>query len=240
MAGFHDGSESGGPDERNEPAVPGHGRQAAGSRDADRGDRGYGVRTPEAVREFFGARATRWERGFPDDRPAFEAAIGELGLRPGGRALDAGCGTGRAMPLLRDAVGAGGAVVGVDMTPEMLREAAALGRRAAGLLAEADCARLPLADAVFDAVLACGLVNHLSDPVGGLRELARVTRPGGRLALFHPCGRAALAARHGRVPSPDDIRAEPQVGRALAVGGWELAQFDDGDERYLALAVRKG
>jgi len=228
-------------DLRSEPGEQG-GRTRAGGPGpaADRGQHhGYGVREPAAVREFFGARAAGWERKFPDDRPAFAAVVGELGLPAGGRALDAGCGTGRALPLLREAVGPGGLVVGVDLTPAMLGEATSLGRHAAGQLAEGDCTRLPFADTVFDAVLASGLVNHLADPAAGLRELARVTRPGGRLALFHPCGRAVLAARHGRVPRSDDIRAQPQVGAVLRATGWELLRFDDGDERYLALAARR-
>ncbi len=46
---------------------------------------------------------------------------------------------------------------------------------------------------------------------GTLLEFARVARPGARLALFHPIGRAALAARRGREVSPDDIRAEAHI-----------------------------
>lgn len=193
----------------------------------------------EQVREFFATRAAGWEERFPDDSPAFRAVVAELGPRPGGAVLDAGCGTARALPHLRTAVGPEGVVVGVDLTPEMLREAVALGRRKHGVLVEADCVRLPLAPGVFDAVLASGLVHHLPDPAAGLRELARVTRPGGRLALFHPLGRAALAARHGRPLSPDDMRAQPRLGELLGSTGWDLPLLDDSDARYLALAVRR-
>jgi ubiquinone/menaquinone biosynthesis C-methylase UbiE len=194
----------------------------------------------QEVRDFFTARAAGWENRFPDDTPAYRAAVGELGLSPGGRALDAGCGTARALPLLRAAVGPSGTVVGVDLTPAMLREAVNLGRDRDGALVEADGERLPLADGAFDAVLAAGLVHHLPDPAAGLREWARVTRPGGRLALFHPIGRAALAARRGHELRPDDIRAEPQLGALLAETGWSLSLLDDSAERYLALAVRHG
>lgn len=196
------------------------------------------TRDRRETREFFAARAVGWETRYPDDIPAYAAAVGELGLRTGDRALDAGCGTARAVPLLRAAVGPSGTVVGVDVTPEMLHEAARLGRGADGALVEAEGGQLPLRDAAFAAVFAAGLVNHLPDPAAGLRELARVTRAGGRLALFHPLGRAALAARRGHELEPDDVRAQPQIGRILAATGWELALFDDSDERYLAVAVR--
>lgn len=198
-----------------------------------------GERERRQVREFFAAKAAGWEDRYPDDDPVYAAAVAELGPVPGGRALDAGCGTARALPWLRAAVGPAGTVVGVDLTPEMLREAVRLGRNRQGALVEADGGRLPLRDGAFDAVFAAGLVHHLPDPLAGLGELARVTVPGGRLALFHPVGRATLAARRGHELRPDDIRAQPQIGRALDGTGWELTLLDDTEERYLALAVRR-
>jgi len=190
------------------------------------------------IREFFGARAATWDTRFPDDTPAYEAAVAQLDLAPGGAALDAGCGTGRALAALRAAVGPSGVVVGTDLTPQMLHAAAAAGRHCSALLAEADAGRLPVRSGVLDAVFAAGLLHHLPDPAAGLREFARVARPGARLALFHPIGRAALAARRGHVLGPDDVRAEANLRPLLAATGWQLARCDDGDERYLALAVR--
>ncbi|MEU6234976.1 methyltransferase domain-containing protein [Kitasatospora sp. NPDC047058] len=191
------------------------------------------------TREFFAARAAGWDARFPDDGPRYAAAIAGLGLRPGDSVLDAGCGTGRALPLLRAAVGPEGRVFGADVTPEMLHEASARHAGAAVLLL-ADCARLPLPDAGLDAVFAAGLVSHLPDPDRALRELARVTRPGGTLALYHPIGRAALAARHGRRLTPDDLRAEPNLRPLLAATGWQLDAYTDTDEQYLARATRTG
>ncbi|MET9872575.1 SAM-dependent methyltransferase, partial [Streptomyces sp. NPDC006386] len=66
------------------------------------------------VQEFFTARAADWDTRFPDDGPAYAAAVAELGLRAGDRVLDAGCGTGRALPPLRAGVGPCGVVLGAD------------------------------------------------------------------------------------------------------------------------------
>jgi ubiquinone/menaquinone biosynthesis C-methylase UbiE len=191
------------------------------------------------VQEFFTARAADWDSRFPDDGPAYAAAVAELGLRAGDRVLDAGCGTGRALPPLRAAVGASGVVLGADLTPAMLREAVRAGRDRDGQLLLTDVAALPLRSRSLDAVFGAGLISHLESPAENLRELARVVRPDGVLALFHPIGRAALAARHGRSIASDDLRAKPNLRPLLAGSGWRLTSYIDEDARFLALAVRE-
>lgn len=191
------------------------------------------------VQEFFGSRAADWDRKFPEDGPAFATAVSEFGVGPGDRVLDAGCGTGRALTPLRAAVGPSGTVLGVDLTERMLAAAREAGRGADGTLLRADVARLPLRDGVLDAVFAAGLIAHLPDPAANLRELARVVRPGGRLALFHPIGRAALAARHGRELTPDDLRAEHNLRPLLSGSGWDMTSYADEDARFLVLAARR-
>ena len=190
-------------------------------------------------REFFGPRAHGWEDRFPGDEPVFQRAIDELGLRPGATVLDVGCGPGRALPLLRAAVGPEGRVIGLDATPEMLAEATRLGRGHAAALLLGDGQQLCLADATVDAILAAGFLPHVSDPEVGLAELARVTRPTGRLAIFHPIGRMALAARHGGAPSDDDAISPARLPSLLRAAGWEPGPIDDAPDRYLALATRR-
>ncbi|MFD5560132.1 class I SAM-dependent methyltransferase [Kitasatospora griseola] len=185
---------------------------------------------------FFAERAAGWDARFPDDGPRYAAAIADTGLTVGQFAVDAGCGTGRALPLLRAAVGPSGTVLGVDLTPEMLERAAE--HRADAALLQADCARLPLPDAVADLVFGAGLISHLPGPDTGLRELARVTRPGGRLALYHPVGRATLAARHGRPVTADDLRARDNLFPLLAANGWKPLSYTDEPDRFLVLAER--
>ncbi|MEV0928071.1 class I SAM-dependent methyltransferase [Streptomyces spongiicola] len=191
------------------------------------------------VQEFFGARAAGWDTRFPDDGPAFAAAVAALAPRPGGVVLDAGCGTGRVLPLLREAVGPHGTVLGADLTPEMLLAAVRAGRGRDAALLLADVARLPLRTGAVDAVFASGLIAHLPNPAEGLRELARVVRAGGRLALVHPIGRAALADRQGRRLTPGDLRAEPNLGPLLAASGWRLVSYVDEEALFLALALRE-
>jgi SAM-dependent methyltransferase len=120
----------------------------------------------------------------------------------------------------------------------MLTAAVRAGRDRAAQLLLADAARLPLRSESLDAVFGAGLVAHLPNPAENLRELARVVRPGGVLALFHPIGRAALAARQGRQITPDDLRAEGNLRALLTGSGWRMTSYVDEDARFLALAVR--
>ncbi|MGW8983426.1 class I SAM-dependent methyltransferase [Streptomyces parvus] len=198
------------------------------------------IHTHTHVLDFFTPRAADWDSRFPDDGPAYAAAAGLLGLRPGDAVLDAGCGAGRALPALRAVVGPKGTVLGADLTPAMLEAAARAGRGASGTLVRADVARLPLRDGALDAVFGAGLISHLARPGADMAELARVVRPGGVLALFHPIGRAALAARQGRAITDDDLRAEPRLRELLAGAGWRLESYTDEDDRFLALASQQG
>ncbi|MFG2673246.1 MULTISPECIES: class I SAM-dependent methyltransferase [unclassified Streptomyces] len=191
------------------------------------------------VQDFFSARAADWDARFPDDGPAYAAAVSALGLRAGDAVLDAGCGTGRALPALRAAVGPRGTVLGADLTAAMLEAAARAGRDRSGLLIQADAARLPVRTQALDAVFAAGLIAHLPQPERNLAELARVVRPGGLLALFHPIGRAALAARHHRTLTDDDLRAEPNLDPMLARSGWRMTTYLDEEARFLVLAERE-
>jgi hypothetical protein len=70
-------------------------------------------------------------------------------------------------------------------------------------------------------------------------RLAGRLRTGGRACTFHPSGRAALAARHGRTLNPEEPLAEGRLGEVLAVTGWRLDTYDDPDDRFLTLATRR-
>jgi SAM-dependent methyltransferase len=200
---------------------------------------GYPGRWHDAeTQAFFAVRASTWDTRFGDDGPAYARAVADLAPLPGATALDVGCGTGRALPALRDAVGPQGTVIGVDFTPQMLEAAANLGRASTAELIRADARALPLRDGAAAAVFAAGLLGHLPDVDPVLTELARVCVVDGRLALFHPSGRAALAARHGRTLRADEPLAREPLAAALSRSGWRLERYEDADNRFLALARR--
>jgi ubiquinone/menaquinone biosynthesis C-methylase UbiE len=103
------------------------------------------------------------------------------------RVLEVGCGTGVVVRDLAALVGRRGEVVGVDASRRLLERARALCRETARAtrvaLRVADGARLPFAAGRFDAALAITVILHVADPLRVAREMARVTRPGGRVGL---------------------------------------------------------
>jgi demethylmenaquinone methyltransferase/2-methoxy-6-polyprenyl-1,4-benzoquinol methylase len=98
---------------------------------------------------------------------------------PGDRVLDACCGTG---DLAVECERRGGRVVGLDFSDPMLERA----RKKSGAIewVQGDALALPFEDGVFDAATVGFGVRNLADLEGGLRELARVLRPGGKLAVL--------------------------------------------------------
>ena len=115
-----------------------------------------------------------------------------LNIPPGGIALDVGCGPGTVTASLARAAGPGGLALGVDISEPMLARAV---RAEAGPqigFLRADAQRLPLRDETVDAVVSIAVLQLVPDPAATLAEMARVLRPGGRLAVMVPtAGRAA-------------------------------------------------
>jgi ubiquinone/menaquinone biosynthesis C-methylase UbiE len=134
-------------------------------------------------------------------------AVKRLGLKRGETVLEVGCGTGRNLALLREAVGDDGQVIGVDASSGMLAQAQQLATRQGWKnvrLLHQDAAELTLEDQ-FDAVFFSLSYSVLPDRATVLQKAWQALRPGGRLVIMDA---GLLASPLGRVLGP--------IGEAIA------------------------
>jgi protein-L-isoaspartate O-methyltransferase len=135
---------------------------------------------PRAAATTSAAAYDRWfdsARGryaFTVEEAAIERAAGRV---DGLQVLDAGCGTGRFTACLERCAAR---LAGVDLDPAMLAVAA---QRVRVPLLAADACRLPFRDAAFDVAVAVTVCEFAASPAAVVAELARVTRPGGRIVI---------------------------------------------------------
>ena len=125
----------------------------------------------------------------PLQEPIFRRAIHALDLPQGSRGLDVGCGIGLQVMLLAEAVGPGGHVTGIDLSPEFLDCARNIAEKA-GIseqvsFQEGDMNNLPFDDNIFDWVWSANCAGYApGEPLPLIKELARVVKPGGSVIIL--------------------------------------------------------
>jgi len=131
-----------------------------------------------------------WLAGIPEPTIASFAGTGNpFGagvLAAGERVVDVGCGAGIDTLIAARMVGERGRVIGVDMTPAMLERARASARTMGATnveLRQGYAESLPVDDGWADVVISNGVLNLFPDKLGGLQQMARSLRPGGRLQV---------------------------------------------------------
>ena len=166
----------------------------------------YGAQRPQARRravQLARRRGHRWPQVYEEAIADYHAArrrppvltvdFDRLGLRPGDRVLDMGCGAGRhAFEMYRR---------GADVSPSTwtptswpacsdlfgaMKEAGEVPEGAEADVKQGDALQLPFADGEFDRIVAAEVLEHIPADVQAIQELVRVLRPGGTLAVSVP------------------------------------------------------
>lgn len=172
-----------------------------------------------------------WEQTRFRDAAGMEFRPGGLGLtgemaglcelRPGQRVLDVGCGAGSTASFLSRDWGA--TCVGLDNSATLIAEAAARDSTVGWVVGRAQA--IPFPDCYFDAVFSECFLSTQDDPAEALREIRRVLRPGGRLAVTDLYLRKPEALSSLSRPLPVGTCLGGAVGREAAVARFEQAGF---------------
>ena len=182
------------------------------------------------ARELFAPIAETYDRyatllSFGQDPRWRSFLVSRIEARPDDAVLDVATGTGAVALALAQRYGCG--VTAVDQSPEMLAVAKQrLATAPAGRLirlVEARAEALPFDDATFDALTFTYLLRYVEEPAAALRELARVVRPGGRIASLEfsiPGNPAARAAWEAYVRL-----GLPLLGRWISPGWRDVGRF---------------
>lgn len=206
------------------------------------------LQTPRArweatQRELWGRRPEDWAQlAEPQNAGLFADALDAAGVRADTELLDVGCGSGLALSL---AAARGARVSGLDIAPALL--AVARERVPAADLREGGLDELPFGEQVFDVVLAVNALQFAFDPGAALREVHRVLRPAGRLALgqfaapercestaLHHAMEALIPADRQQDHAPYALSAPGALEAALNEAGLTvvLDREQPGDWRY--------
>ena len=159
--------------------------------------------------------------------PTWQAVLTAAGAGPGTRVLDVGCGSG---DFLAHAAGLGATTAGADPAAGMVAVARERAPEADVRLAGAE--RLPWPDGAFDLVTAFNALQFADDTLDALAELARVTAPGGHVAVVNWAEdarndlatiEAAVGAAAGDEPRPEgELRRAGGLEKLFAEGGLEV------------------
>jgi ubiquinone/menaquinone biosynthesis C-methylase UbiE len=194
------------------------------------------------LQEYFDQLAPTWDKELTPERlKCLGNIVKALGIKPDYYVLDIGSGTGVLLPFLIAELGGEGKIVAIDISADMLSQAQAKDFPPVVSLAQADVLAIPLPDNSMDLAICNSAFPHFDDKGKAVKEIARVLKNDGRVAICHTMSRQIINQLHqsigGAVANhllPDEFEL-----RALTkLAGLKIIHFEDNSERYLVLAEK--
>jgi ubiquinone/menaquinone biosynthesis C-methylase UbiE len=193
-------------------------------------------------RRFFDQAAEDWEcRNYPPEtRRRTEDLIAELEIAEGMTILDAGCGRGILIPMLRERAGPRARLIALDSSASMLAGVADKDSRALALHARAE--HIPLLDDYVDMVVCFSAFPHFSDHPAAVREFHRVLKPGGTAHVLHLASRETINRHHDmhHAVHGDHMPDESAMRAMFAGAGFIAVVLREDADRYCFSARKNG
>lgn len=194
--------------------------------------------------EYFDSIAERWE-GFMDIHAletALRHAVAELNIGPEDAVLDLGCGTGILTGILRNVLSDHGHIHAVDFSPAMIEVAQSKGHDRRITWHIADALHLPVPDSSIDHVVCFSSWPHFPDPGAAAREVHRVLRNHGSLAILHLQSREKINLIHTSAGGPiarDLLPPASTLASLLRTNSLIPTKTVDDDRMYLIAATKQ-
>lgn len=192
-------------------------------------------------RKYFDQIAQEWEIKHSNNREKkkIEKLFPYFLLNRGDTVLDAGCGTGRLVPYIREKIGPQGFLMEIDYSYGMIKIAREKYDDNNIFFIQSDVQQISVKKNVFDCVICYALFPHLSHKEAALRELRSVLKPGGRFFIAHPMSREELNKLHSNLEEPvqhDLLPDKKEMIRLLISAGFSQISIRNEPSLYLAQA----
>lgn len=188
-------------------------------------------------KDYFDSVALSWDKGEEPDQEKINFIIEKLEVRPGHKILDVGCGTGLLVPYLWPKVGKEGNIVGIDLSPGMIKIA-----REKFLPDLHPNLEFRIADILnfqsppYDRVISYNSFAHLSAKRKAIAHMANLLIRGGILIIAHSLGRETLNELHRSIPGPisrDLLPPAKRVANYFTQANLLLEELHDDKDLYL-------
>ncbi len=171
----------------------------------------------------------------PDVVERMERIVAAGEIQPGEIVLDVGTGTGALIPLIRRY--RPDRVIACDLSAAMLEQVARL--HPGVECHQVDIRDLQLPDSSIDVVFMNGMFGNIVDKAGAIRRIERLLRPGGRVVISHPEGRAFVAGIARTEPFPiTPLPSREEAAALLGAVGFAVTEYIDEENLLICLASR--